>query len=135
MKTEVQLVRLINVELDVGIRDARQALKSVDTRAIVEECHHRAKRTCLKAARLIPLVAEFTEDERNRVESKLNRLQRMLEALATIGSRPAPAEDEIAALARAVWEARGCPEGLPEEDWFRAERALRAKSESHAVCT
>ena len=134
IKTEMQLVRLINAELDLGIRDARQALKSVDTRAIVEECHRRAKRACVTAVRLIPLVAEITEDEQNRVESKLNRLQRMLEALAPIGSKPTPAEDEIAALARAVWEARGCPEGLPEEDWFRAERALKAQRESHAVC-
>ena len=135
MKTEMQLVQLIGAELDLGIRDARQALKSVDTAAIVEECQRRAEKACVKVARLIPLVAEMTEDERNRVESKFNRLQRMLEALATIGSRPAPAEDEIAALARAVWEARGCPEGLPEEDWFRAERALKAQVESHVVCT
>jgi hypothetical protein len=135
IKTEMQLVRLINAELDLGIRDARQALKSVDTKTIVEECHHRAKKARVTAARLIPLVAEMTEDERNRVESKLNRLQKMLEALATIGSRPAPAEAEIATLARAVWEARGRPEGLPEEDWFRAERALKAQVESHAVCT
>lgn len=134
LKTEMQLVRLINAELDLGNRDARQALKCVDTRIIVEECHHRAKRACVTAARLIPLVAEITEDERNRVESKLNRLQRMLEALAPIGSRPVPAKDEIATLARAVWEARGRPEGLPEEDWFRAERALKAQVESHAVC-
>jgi len=135
IKTEMQLIRLINVELDLGIRDARQALKSVDTRVIVEECHRRAKRACVKAARLIPLVGEITEDERNRVESKLNRLQRMLEALAAVGSKPTPAEDEIAALARAVWEARGCPEGLPQEDWFRAERALKAHSKSQAVYT
>jgi len=135
IKTDIQLVQLINAELDLGIRDARQALKSVDSRAIVEECHRRAKAACVKATRMIPLIAEITEDERHSVESKLNRIQRMLEALAAIGSKPAPAEDEIAALARAVWEARGCPEGLPEEDWFRAERALKAQRESHAVCT
>jgi hypothetical protein len=58
----------------------------------------------------------------------------MLEALSAIGSTPTPAEDEIAVLARAVWEARGCQEGLPEEDWFRAERALKAKKESNVVC-
>jgi len=135
IKTDIQLVQLINAESDLGIRDARQALKSVDSRAIVEECHRRAKVACAKAAHMIPLIAEITEDERDSVESKLNRLRRMLEALAAIGSKPAPAEDEIAALARAVWEARGCPEGLPEEDWFRAERALKAQRESHAVYT
>jgi hypothetical protein len=29
-----------------------------------------------------------------------------------------------------LWKARGCPEGLPEEDWFRAERALKL----HPAC-
>ena len=32
--------------------------------------------------------------------------------------------EEIAALAYSLWEARGRPEGSPEEDWFNAERAL-----------
>jgi Protein of unknown function (DUF2934) len=127
IKTEIQLVRLINAELDLGIRDARQALKSADTWAVAEEHHRRANRTYATISRLIPLVAEISEDERKRVESRLVRLQGMLEALSAIGSTPTPDEDEIAALARAVWEARGCPEGLPEDDWFRAERALKAE--------
>lgn len=38
-------------------------------------------------------------------------------------------EPEIAALAHSLWEVRGCPEGSPEEDWFNAERALKAKAE------
>ena len=125
IKTEIQLVQLIDAELDRGTRDARQALKFADTWPVAEECYRRAKRVYATAARLIPVVATITEDERIRVESRLEHLQGMLEALSAIGSTPAPAEDEIAALARAVWEARGCPEGLPEEDWFRAERALK----------
>jgi hypothetical protein len=35
---------------------------------------------------------------------------------------------EIAARARELWEARGCPEGSPEEDWFRAVHELRSRS-------
>lgn len=35
--------------------------------------------------------------------------------------------EEIAKLADSYWEARGCQGGLPEEDWFRAERELRKK--------
>jgi len=31
---------------------------------------------------------------------------------------------DIAQLAYLYWEARGCPFGSPEEDWFRAERDL-----------
>ena len=134
IKTEMELVRLINTELDHGTRDARQALKFADTWPVAEECYRRANRAHAKAARLIPVVAAITEDERIRVESRLKHLQGMLEALSAIGSTPAPAEDEIAALARAVWEARGCPEGLPEDDWFRAERALKTQRESNAVC-
>jgi len=134
IKTETQLVQLINAELDLGIHDARQALNSADTWAVAEEWHGRATRAYAKVARLLPLVVEITDEERRRVESRLVRLQGMLEALSTIGSTPTPAENEIAALARAVWEARGCPEGLPEDDWFRAERALKNRRDANAVC-
>ena len=33
--------------------------------------------------------------------------------------------EEIARLAYYHWEARGCPIGSPEEDWYRAENELR----------
>ena len=36
---------------------------------------------------------------------------------------------EIAVLAHALWQARGCPEGSPEEDWFHAAQELRARGE------
>lgn len=40
--------------------------------------------------------------------------------------------DEVAALAHALWQARGCPEGSPDEDWFQASRQLRLRQiESH----
>ena len=50
---------------------------------------------------------------------------------------PEPAEkqldrDEIAALAYALWQLRGCPDGSPDEDWFRAEAELRQRSETAA---
>ena len=34
-------------------------------------------------------------------------------------------EQDIAALAYRLWQGRCCPEGSPEEDWFRAVEALR----------
>jgi hypothetical protein len=34
-------------------------------------------------------------------------------------------QEEIARLAYSYWEARGCPIGSPEEDWYRAEMELR----------
>ena len=38
-----------------------------------------------------------------------------------------PAHEKIAALAYSLWQARGCPEGTPEEDWLNAERTVAAK--------
>jgi hypothetical protein len=37
--------------------------------------------------------------------------------------------EDIAALAYALWQGRGGPEGSPEEDWFHAAQELRARSE------
>jgi hypothetical protein len=34
--------------------------------------------------------------------------------------------DQIAARAHEIWEARGCPEGSSQEDWFRAAEELRS---------
>jgi hypothetical protein len=36
---------------------------------------------------------------------------------------------DIAALAFQLWEDRGCPDGSPEEDWYRAEHHLTTKTE------
>jgi hypothetical protein len=36
-----------------------------------------------------------------------------------------PAYDEVARLAYSYWEARGCQGGSAEEDWLRAEKAVR----------
>ena len=44
---------------------------------------------------------------------------------ATAEPEPVVMSGQIAALAYAMWQERGCPEGTPEEDWFRAEGELR----------
>jgi len=36
--------------------------------------------------------------------------------------------DETAALAHELWQARGCPAGSPDEDWFRAVKELRSRA-------
>ena len=36
-------------------------------------------------------------------------------------------EQEIAQLAYELWQSRGCPEGSPEEDWFRAVEELQSR--------
>ncbi len=37
-----------------------------------------------------------------------------------------PSNEDIEALAYALWESRGCPEGSADEDWLRAEQELSA---------
>jgi Protein of unknown function (DUF2934) len=38
-------------------------------------------------------------------------------------------QEDIAKLAYALWQQRGCPYGSPEIDWLEAERNLSASSE------
>ena len=45
-------------------------------------------------------------------------------------TEPRPLHEQIASLAYALWQERGYPEGSPEEDWFRAEQALLARSDA-----
>jgi hypothetical protein len=50
-------------------------------------------------------------------------------AKAAAGSASAdltPDREEVVRLAHSYWEARGYQGGSAEEDWFRAERELRA---------
>ena len=35
--------------------------------------------------------------------------------------------EQIASLAHALWEARGRPDGSPEQDWYEAERQLGSR--------
>ena len=37
-------------------------------------------------------------------------------------------EEDIAALAHELWQARGCPDGSPGEDWYQAVEILRSRT-------
>lgn len=45
--------------------------------------------------------------------------------LASDTTAASPMPDEIAARACQCWHERGCPEGSPEVDWYRAESELK----------
>ena len=38
---------------------------------------------------------------------------------------------EIEECAYSLWQARGCPQGSPEVDWYNASHQLRARVENH----
>jgi len=127
IKTDQQLLQLVNDALDVGICEARQALRSSATRAFAEQHYLKAKKAYDEASRLIPLVAEISEHERNQRQAGREHLKGMLEGLSVLHGKSTG--KNIPTLARALWRARGCPVGSPEDDWFLAEQAL----ESHFV--
>jgi hypothetical protein len=53
---------------------------------------------------------------------------------ATVGHGIAAfSHDDIARLAHELWQARGCPAGSPESDWFEAVKELRARALSGKV--
>lgn len=84
LKTDLQLIQLANTQLDIGIREAHQALESAEN--WVSAQHHclSAERAYAQAAGLIHLARDIRMDELRRVASGLNHLREVLEG--TIGS-------------------------------------------------
>jgi hypothetical protein len=131
LKTDRELVQLIRNRLEVALGLVRKALHSVDNPASAEQYHLSAEREHTQATYLLHLVYNMDEGERRILEAKLAHLRKMLDKPR--GCTPFPSQSEIVELARAFWRARGCPDGSPEEDWYRAEQQLTAQSESLLV--
>ena len=125
LKTDIQLIRLIQHELDLGTRHARLALIAAGGQAPVAEHHDRAKSAYANALRLIGLAGVIQDEQNRQWEGKLQQLREMLDGLSVLES--SSGRDRVPTLARALWKARDCPEGSPEEDWYRAERALKSR--------
>jgi len=130
LKTDRELLQLLNDDLNTGLGAACNALRSMHDLASAREQYLKAKRAQNEVVRLVHAVNSISEDERKALESRLNRLQRILEGLSGVAAATRPTEKDIAVLAQAFWQARGCPQGSPEEDWFRAEDTLRARSQA-----
>ena len=79
VRTDEELLQLINHELDGGIRDARQAFRSAENWVIAEELYHRAQKAYAELSVLVPLV----ENQQSCVESRLGELRGMLERVET----------------------------------------------------
>ncbi len=130
MKTDRQVIQLVKNTLDAGVRNARQALLCAEDWALARDLYHKAKNAHWQAARLLPLAVDFRQEEHRELASGLERLGGMLAALSMISADGAPTEEKVSSLAHALWEARDCPDGLPEADWFRAERVLKQRAQS-----
>jgi hypothetical protein len=137
-KTEIELVHVVNRELDLGILEARRAL-SADSWGIAQNRYVRARQAYVRASRLIPLmdvvdVMDEVPGDQQGPGERLAHLREMLDGLSVLASTPSLTGENIASLARALWKARGCPEGSPEDDWLRAEQVLKSHRALHAAC-
>jgi len=71
----------------------------------------------------------LTGHEHSRQELEHSRLRDEHTQTATAGHGIRSfGHAEIAALAHELWQARGCPEGSPQEDWFHAAEELRSRT-------
>jgi hypothetical protein len=69
------------------------------------------------------------EHSRQALEHSRDSRQDYQVAPATVGHGIAAfGHDEIAVLAYELWQARGCPEGSSQEDWFHAAKELRSRA-------
>lgn len=67
------------------------------------------------------------EHSRQALEHSLD--EQLHTQAATIGHGIAAfGHNDIAALAYELWQARGCPSGSSEEDWFHAAEQLRSRT-------
>jgi Protein of unknown function (DUF2934) len=57
----------------------------------------------------------------------LDRALQFDTAAETLQAAETPLEEQITALAYALWLERGSPEGSPEQDWYQAEQELRSR--------
>ena len=80
-----------------------------------------------KTKKSIPKSVSTAKEHRESPLFHSKRAQRNTAAAFSETSEDAagqPSQNDIAALAYHLWQARGRPEGSPEEDWFQAEREL-----------
>jgi hypothetical protein len=89
-KTDQQLIRIIDSELNLGIRAAHDALNSAGRWTVCpERSYSSAERAHDEVSRLLPLMYEVAGDEFDRWEVRLGHLGKLLKALAAIYSSDA----------------------------------------------
>ncbi len=71
-----------------------------------------------------------TGHERSRQSHEHSQLVHQQSVPLVKQTRPQFGDEDVAELAYALWQERGCPDGSSEEDWFRALEKLRTTPHS-----
>ena len=73
----------------------------------------------------------------SKQSKQVNSEPKTVTAIARIAANNGAAtgcdHEEVCQLAFSYWQARGCPEGSPEDDWFRPEHELSSRAVSALV--
>jgi len=86
-ETDRKLIRIVDSDLDLGIRAAHQALNSAGRWTFcAEQSYSRAERAHAEVSRLLPLMYQVTRDELDKRDVRLRHLGELLIALTTICS-------------------------------------------------
>jgi len=68
---------------------------------------------------------------------QVNSNSKTITAIASVAANNGAATgcdyEGVCQLAYLYWQARGCPEGSPEDDWFQAEQELSSRAVSAPV--
>jgi hypothetical protein len=68
------------------------------------------------------------EHSRQSLEHSNKAYQRSEQAHEEARTAHRATEQDVAALAFQLWQERGCPEGSPREDWYRAVEELQFRN-------
>lgn len=68
----------------------------------------------------------LSDHEQTRQAAEHSRQEQTMHGGTTGHGVHAFSHEDISARAYSLWEARGCPDGSPDEDWFRAVKELRS---------
>src|SRR5215472_15171877 len=94
LKTDKELVLLLNNDVELGLAAARAALNCIDDLSSAVRNYAKAKKSHAEVSRLLPLAYEIASDERARLELRLDQLARMLETLQSLDSGIHPAKED-----------------------------------------
>jgi hypothetical protein len=131
LKTDTELIQ-VDRELDLALNSMLRAVDSIDRLGFPGRFYFQAERSCADACRLIPVIYDNAV-ERARLAARAEHLWKILDRIADIDCHQTPSENDVAAIARSLWYARGCPEGAADEDWFWAERVLQMQAQAASV--
>jgi predicted phage-related endonuclease len=97
VKTDNELLELLNGEIEFGIAAAREGLKGAEDLSSMTQSYWKAKHAHTEVSRLLSLAYEGPVAERVQLQARLQRLSRMLEALQNLDYGLHPCSEDATA--------------------------------------